>query len=47
MKEKNLIEIGFESGFKSKSTFNKYFKEITGMSPSDYLENHHMAGLEH
>jgi AraC-like DNA-binding protein len=32
----NLTAIGFESGFKSKSTFNKYFKDATGLSPSEY-----------
>lgn len=36
--DQNLIEIGFASGFKSKSTFNKYFKEISGNSPSEYLK---------
>ncbi|PWJ59191.1 helix-turn-helix protein [Dyadobacter jejuensis] len=34
----SLIQIGFASGFKSKSTFNKYFKELTGLSPSEYHE---------
>ena len=32
----NLTAIGFDSGFKSKSTFNKYFKDTTGLSPSEY-----------
>jgi AraC-like DNA-binding protein len=31
-----LLTIAFECGFKSKSTFNKYFKEFTGKSPSEY-----------
>ena len=39
--DQNLISIGFESGFKSKSTFNKYFKELTGSSPSEYLRSAH------
>lgn len=32
----NVSEICFESGFKNISNFNRQFKEITGMSPSDY-----------
>jgi AraC-like DNA-binding protein len=39
--ELNLMEIGLESGFKSKSTFNKYFKELTGSSPSEYARTVH------
>ena len=34
----SLLGIAFEAGFKSKSTFNKYFKELTGLSPSEYRE---------
>ncbi|WP_200976317.1 helix-turn-helix domain-containing protein [Echinicola sp. 20G] len=37
--EDNLTVIGYESGFKSKSTFYKYFKEATGCSPSDYKKS--------
>lgn len=36
--DSNLISIAFDCGFKSKSTFNKYFKELTGLSPSEYRE---------
>jgi AraC-like DNA-binding protein len=34
--ETNFVTIGYESGFKNKSTFYKYFKQITGATPSDY-----------
>lgn len=33
-----LLAIALESGFNSKSTFNRVFKEITGKSPSDFLK---------
>jgi AraC-like DNA-binding protein len=33
----NLLELAFEAGFKSKSSFNRYFKEITHHTPTDYL----------
>jgi len=32
-----LLALAFESGFNSKSTFNKYFKEFTGKSPTEYF----------
>ncbi len=32
----SILGIAFESGFNSKSTFNKIFKEETGMTPSEY-----------
>jgi len=36
---KSILALAFESGFSSKSTFNKYFRMHTGMSPSEYLKN--------
>lgn len=32
----SIIEIAFEAGFNSKSTFNHVFKKIVGMTPSKY-----------
>mgnify|MGYP006290688327 CR=1 FL=1 len=31
-----LLALAFESGFKSKTSFNRVFKQKTGMSPSEY-----------
>ena len=34
-----MIDVMFEAGFRSKSSFNKEFKAIEGVSPSDYRDN--------
>ena len=34
--EYTLLGIAFESGFKSKTSFNRIFKKETGLSPSEY-----------
>lgn len=34
---KSILALAYESGFNSKSSFNKVFKEQTGHNPSDYL----------
>ena len=34
-----LLAIAFDSGFKSKTSFNRVFKQKTGVSPSQYYES--------
>jgi|GEM_PF-626459 len=36
--DKTILEIAFDSGFKSKSVFNTLFKKHTGYTPSQYKE---------
>lgn len=35
----NFLSLAYEAGFKSKSSFNRYFKEINGETPSEYYKN--------
>lgn len=37
-KKQSLLDLAFESGFPSKSTFNRFFREKMGMSPSEYVK---------
>lgn len=37
--EASIIAVAFHVGFNSKSTFNKTFKEMTGLTPSNYKTN--------
>ncbi|HCS29373.1 MAG TPA: AraC family transcriptional regulator, partial [Spongiibacteraceae bacterium] len=32
----SLLQLAEDAGFRSKSTFNKYFKGVTGMTPGEY-----------
>tara|TARA_R110000868_G_scaffold157160_2_gene384294 strand:+ start:3406 stop:4272 length:867 start_codon:yes stop_codon:yes gene_type:complete len=36
----NITPVCYESGFNNISNFNRHFKSITGMSPSDYIKLH-------
>jgi AraC-like DNA-binding protein/ligand-binding sensor protein len=42
---KRVSEAAFEAGFQSLSQFNRVFKKIEGMSPSDFREQLHAPGL--
>lgn len=35
----SVLGIAFDCGFKSKSSFNRYFKKYTGISPSEFKKN--------
>jgi AraC-like DNA-binding protein len=37
LKQYTLLSLALESGFNSKTTFNRAFKKYTGVSPTDYL----------
>ena len=40
----DLLQLAFESGFSSKSSFNRYFKAQTGLTPSQYRESSLTSG---
>ncbi|MFW5801589.1 MAG: helix-turn-helix domain-containing protein, partial [Spirochaeta sp.] len=42
-----MLHLALESGFRSKSTFNRVFHERYCMSPTDYLHRETTAGRQH
>ena len=38
-KHLNIIGIAFNCGFNSKATFNRVFKKVTGLTPSEYINS--------
>lgn len=37
--ERTILDIAYMSGFNSKSSFHRAFKEVTGKTPTEYIEN--------
>lgn len=40
----NILSLAFEAGFHTKSSFNQYFKKVTGCTPSVYMKEDAPAG---
>lgn len=38
-KQFTILSLAYECGFNSKSSFNRYFKKVTNLSPSEYIQN--------
>uniref|UniRef100_UPI0025C5409B helix-turn-helix domain-containing protein n=1 Tax=Lacinutrix sp. TaxID=1937692 RepID=UPI0025C5409B len=38
-KDSKIMAIAFDSGFNSKTSFNRAFKNHTGITPSEYRQN--------
>ena len=41
--DKTLLDIAFDSGFKTKTSFNRVFKKLTGQTPSEYRKSRQPA----
>ncbi len=41
-----ILALAYDCGFNSKSTFNRYFKKVTGLSPSTYLSNQQLESAQ-
>ena len=37
--ERTILDIAYMSGFNSKSGFHRAFKEVTGKTPTEHIEN--------
>ncbi|WP_222165663.1 helix-turn-helix domain-containing protein [Edaphocola aurantiacus] len=35
----NMLSVALDSGFKAKSSFNRYFKELLGLTPTEYIRS--------
>jgi len=42
--ERTLLALAFESGFNSKASFNRAFKRVTGMTPSEFARTRSSEG---
>ncbi len=38
-----ILAIGYEAGFPSKTSFNRVFKNLVGLTPSEFQKNHSLA----
>jgi AraC-like DNA-binding protein len=46
-KNKNVVEIAYDSGYKSLANFNKQFKKVKDMSPTEYRRKISLSGPLH
>ena len=42
-KNYTLLSMAYECGFNSKTSFNRNFRKVTGISPSEYLLQQHIS----
>ena len=39
-REYTILAIALDAGFHSKTSFNRMFKKVTGLTPSQYIKQH-------